>query len=179
MLRRLFELEPKLPAWLRPTFRGALLILGMSFGWAGKLFALSILATLMLLAGAGRGLALFFGLLGVAVLAGAAGGMIRGILEPMERWGPLGSWLRWTLSIFGYVVAFGFLTPEGPFSRQYPTFYAIAAGFCALGAGCLLLLDDRRPGRPSPRRFLSIRRRERLWAAAARGRARLRGRPAR
>jgi hypothetical protein len=179
MLQRLFELESKLPVWLRPTFRGAIFILGMGFGWAGKLFVLGILATLMLLAGAGRGLALFCGLLGVAVIAGAAGGTIRGILQPIERWGLIGSWLRWTLSLFGYVLAFGFLTPEGPFSRQYPTFYAIEAGICALAAVGPLLLDDRRPGSPSPRKFLALQRRERLWAAAARGRARMLARPAR
>jgi hypothetical protein len=179
MLHHLFELEPKLPASLRPAFRGGFFILGMSSGWAGKLFVLSILATLMLLAGAGRGLALFFGLLGVVVLAGVAGGTIRGILQPMERWGLIGSWLRWTLALFGYVVTFGFLTPEGPFSRQYPTFYAIEAGICALTAAGLVLLDDRRLGRPSPRKFRSLQRRERLWFAAARGRTRLQARLAR
>jgi hypothetical protein len=176
MLQRLFDLEAKLPAWLRPTYRGALFLLGMGLGWAGKLFALGILATLMLLAGAGRGLALFSGLLAVAIIAGAVGGTIRGILQPVERWGPIGTWLRWTLSIFAYVAAFGFLTPEGPFSRQYPAFYVFAAGTCALGAGGLLLLDDRRWGRPSPHRFRAIQRRERLWAAAARVRARVRSR---
>jgi hypothetical protein len=178
MLQRLFDLKSTLPVWLRPTFRGALFIFEMAFGWAGKLFVVSILATLMLLAGAARGLALFFGLLVVAVIAGAAGGAIRGILQPLERWGLIGRWLRWALSLFGYVLAFGFLTPEGPFSRQYPTFYAIEAGVCALAAGCLLLLDDRRPGRPSPRKFLALQRRERMWAAAARGRARMLTRPA-
>jgi hypothetical protein len=177
MLQRLFDLEGKLPAWLRPTYRGALFILGMSLGWAGKLFTLAILATLMLLAGVGPGLALFCGLLAVAMIAGAAGGTIRGLLQPLERWGPIGSWLRWTLSIFGFVAAFGLFTPQGPFSRQYPTYYAIAAGICALGAAGLLLLDDRRLARPSSRSFRLLQGRERLWAAAARVRARVQSPP--
>jgi O-antigen/teichoic acid export membrane protein len=178
VLQRLFELEARLPAWLRPTYRGACFIFGMGFGWAGKLFVLIILATLMLLAGAGPGLALFFGLLGVAVVAGGAGGTIRGILQPWERWGPIASWLRWTLATFGYVAVFGLLVPDGPFSRPDPTFYAIAAGICALAAGCLVLLDDRRHGRLSPRKFRLLQGRERMWAAANRVRARLLSRPA-
>jgi hypothetical protein len=178
MLQRLFELEARLPIGLRSTFRGALFIFGMGFGWSGKLFVLVIVATLMLLAGAGHGLALFFGLLGVAVVAGAAGGTIRGMLQPLERWGPFGSWLRWTASIYGYLATLALLTPQGPFSRQYPTFYAITAGLCGLAAGCLVLLDDRRPGRLSPRKFRSLQGRERLWAAAARARARVQSRPA-
>ncbi len=176
MLQRLFELERRMPAWVRPTYRGALFIFGMSSAWAGKLFVLTILATLMLLAGVERGLALFFGLLGVAVIAGAVGGTIRGILQPVERWGRIGTWLRWNLSIFGYVLAFGFLTPKGPFSLQDPAFYVIAAGISVLGAGCLFLLDDRRPSRPSPRRFRLLQGRERLWAAANRVRARMQAR---
>jgi len=177
MVQRLFELESGLPAWLRPAYRGALFIFGMSLGWTGKLFVLLILSTLMLLTGVGRGLALFFELLGVAIVAGAAGGAIRGLLHPLERWGPFGSWLRWTLAIFGYLAVIGLLTPHGPFSRQYFTFYALATLVCALAALGLLWLDDRRPGRLSSRKFRLLRGRERLWAAAARVRVRRQSRP--
>jgi hypothetical protein len=172
MLQRMFDLERRLPAWLRPTFRGGLFIFGMGLGVAGKLFVLAILATLMLLAGAGRGLALFFGLLGAAVISGAVGGTIHGIMQPMENWGRVGSWLRWTLANFGFVTTSVILLPEGPFSLREPIIFAIAAGASALGAGCQILLDDRRPGRPSPRRFRLLQSRKRLWAEAARASAR-------
>jgi hypothetical protein len=178
MVARLFELEERLPAWLRPTYRGALFILGMSFGVAGKLFVLAMLATLMLLAGAARGLGLFFELLGVAVLAGAAGGAIHGILQPVESWGRIGAWLRWALAIFGYVTTFALFAPAGPLAVQDSAFVAIATGAAALGAGCLILLDDRRPGRPSPKRFRFLRDRKQLWAAADRVRARWESGPA-
>jgi len=176
MVQRLFDLEARLPAWLRPTWRGALFIFGMSFGWIGKLFVLLILATLMLLAGPGPGAALFLRLLLVVVTAGALGGTLRALLQPLERWGALGSWLCWTCSIFGYLATLGLLTPTGPFSRQYSTFYAIVAVISALAAGGLVLLDDRRFGRPSPRRFRLLQGRERLWAEAARARVRMQSR---
>lgn len=178
MVQRLFELEPRLPPWLRPAYRGALFICGMSVGWTGKLFVLLILSTLMLLAGAGRGVGLFFEILGVALVAGAVGGTLRGMLHPLERWGPFGSWLSWTLAICGYLAVVGLLTPAGPFSRQYPAFYGLAAGVCALAAGCRVLLDDRRVGRLSPDKFRALQGRERLWAAAHRASARRQGRPA-
>lgn len=172
MLQELFELEWRLPAGLRPTFRGARFVFGMALGWAGKLFMLSILATLMLLAGPGRGMVLFLGLLAVAAAAGAVAGAVHGSLRRMSRWGQLGIWLRWTLSIFACIIAVALLTPKGPLSLD-PTFFIVAAGCSALAACGLTLLDDRKPTRPSPRRFRMRQSRERLWAAADRVRARL------
>jgi len=173
MLEHMLEFEERLPAGLRPTYRGATFIFGMGRGVAGRLFVLVILATLMLLAGANRGLALFFGLLGVALLAGAVAGTLHGILRPVERAGLLGTWLCWTITSFGYITAFGLLTPRGPVSLRDPTFYAFAAIISGLSAICLTLLDDRGPGRPTPRRFQSLQSRQRLWAAAAEVRARM------
>lgn len=175
---RIFEFESRTPAWLRPTYRGAVFILGLSLGRVGKLLLLGILATLMLMAGPGPGVALFFQLLGVAVIAGAVGGTIHGVLRPLENWGRVGTWLRWALSIFGHVTAFGFLTPGGPLPMRDAMFYLGAAGFAAVGAGFLILLDDRRSGRPSPRSFRLLQNRERLWAAAERARARMQSRQA-
>jgi len=171
MLQGMFEFESQMPAWLRPTYRGAFFILGMSFGWPGKLLVLTILATLMLMAGAAPGSGLFVGLLGIAVMAGAVSGTIHGVLHPLDHWGRFGAWLRWTLTIFGYVVAFGSLMWWGPFSVGDPGLYAVAAGISTLGAGCLMLLDERRPSRPTPRRLRLLQDRERMWAAADRVRA--------
>ena len=172
MLQDLLELECQMPAWLRPTYRGALFIFGMSVGWAGKLFTLSILATLTLLAGVEGGVLLFLGSLAVAMGAGAAAGTVHGILYPLERLGQLGTWLRWAGSSFACLVAIPVLAPKGPLSLD-PTFFSLAAAVSALSAGCLILLDDRRPTRPSFRRFQSRQRRARLFAAARGARARL------
>lgn len=169
MLERLLELEKRIPAWLRPTYRGALFIFGMSSGLGGKLFVAVILATLMLLAGAERGLALFLGLALVAVIAGAVAGTLRGILKPLDDWGRPGGWLRSAVTIFGFITTGVFLTPEGPFARADPTFYPVAAAFAALAAGFFVLLDDRRPGRLSPHKFAS---RQRLWTASRQARLR-------
>lgn len=176
VVQRIFELEGRTPAWLRPTYRGAVFILGLSLGGVGKIFVLGILGTLMLMAGASPGVALFLRLLGVAVIAGAVGGTIHGVLRSLENWGRVGTWLRWALAIFGHLTAFGFLTPGGPLPMRDAMFYVGAAGFAAVGAGFLILLDDRRSGRPSPRSFRLLQNHERLWAAAERARARMQSR---
>ena len=176
MLQELFEFERRISAWLRPTYRGALFIFGMAIGWAGKLFILSILATLMLLTGVERGIGLFLELLGVAVGAGAVAGTVHGILHPLEQDGQLGTWVRWTCSVLTYLVTVAFLTPKGPLSLD-PTFIPFAAAVSAIAAACLILLDDRKPTRPSLRRFRLLQSRKRMWAAAGRVRARLRKAP--
>lgn len=170
----IFELEYSLPEWLRPTFRGALFILGMGSGWTGGVFALSILVTFMLMAGATSGLVVFLKLLGVALVAGALAGTIQGALHGMDHWGRIGTWLRWFLSIFGYVVAFGNLTPNWPFSLKDPALYAIATGIAMLGAGCVMLTDERRPSRLSPREFRLTQNRELMWLSADRVHDRMR-----
>lgn len=177
MLRRMFALEGRIPEWGRPTYRGAVFILGMMSGWLGKLFVFLMAATLILMAGPGPGLALFFTLLGVSLVAGAVGGAIHGLLHEMDHWGRAGTWIRWTVAIFGYVVAFGSLTPQVPVSFLDPALYALAAVISILGAGVVILLDERRSNRPSPRRFQWLKDRERLWAESDRARAR--GRPGR
>lgn len=166
----IFEWEHRLPAWLRPTYRGAFFILGMSIGPTGKLFVLTLLATLLLMGGAVAGLVLFLRLLAVAVVAGGAAGAIQGALHRMDDWGGVGTWLRWTSSIFGYVVVFGFLTPNWPFSLLDPALYVLAAGISTVGAGCLMVVDDRRPGRLTPRRFQLLQNRELMWVSADRAR---------
>jgi hypothetical protein len=183
MLEELLELEGRLSPALRPPYRGALFHLGLAQGWAGKLLMLAVLAILVLLAGVLAGAVLFLEFLGVAVVAGAAAGTLRGWLHRLERWGQLGTWLRWSATILGFLLAVALLTPRGPFSLD-PTFLRFAAVVSALSAGLLILLDDRSPARPSQRRFQLLQRRERLWSAASRRmRARLgrvlTGRPAR
>lgn len=101
--------------------------------------------------------------------------MVERLFELEARLPP---WLRWTLSLFAYLTTFGSLTAAGPFSRQDLTFYAMQAGLCALGAWGLLLLDDRRPGRLSPKGYRVLQGRQRLWAEAALTRLRLLPRPA-
>jgi hypothetical protein len=175
MLQRLFAFASRLPAGLQPTYRGAIFILRMALGWQGKLLVGALLATLMLLAGAERGLVLFGELVGVAVLAGAVGGTLHRLLQPVQRWGgPLGTWLQWTVTLFGYVVALAFFTPNGPVARGEPTFYPLAAGFAALGGVLMVLLDDRGLDRPSPREFQILQTRKQLWTTARSKRARRR-----
>lgn len=176
MLQQLFELESRMPDWLRPTYRGALFIPGIASSLAGKLLFAAILALLGLMVGSGPALALFLGLLGVSIVAGAAAGTILGLLRPLETLSRAGAWLTWTLAIFGFVAAAVLLTPNGPFTLKEPTFYPFAATCSALAAALVVLLDDRRPGRPSPRQFERRQSRERLWASAARLRARMESR---
>ena len=175
MLQYLFELANRVPAGLQPTYRGAIFILRMALGWQGKLLVAALLATLILLVGAERGLVLFGELAGVAVLAGAVAGTLHGLLRSVQRWGgPLGTWLQWTVTLFGYVVTLVFLMPNGPVARGEPTFYPLAAGFAALGGVFMVLLDDRGLDRPSPREFQILQTRKQLWTTARSKRARRR-----
>jgi hypothetical protein len=177
MLRGILELDSQVPDWLRPTYRGAVFILGMAFGWAGALFVAAILALLILMLGGEQGLLLFGGLLAVAVISGAVSGTLYGMLQPLQRGGPLGSWLRWAVAIFGYFASFVLLTPKGPFTLREPTFYPLAAAVAALAALAMVLLDDRGLDRPSPRQFALQQSRKRLWTTARLRRARARRTP--
>ena len=168
------ELERRLPARWHPTYQGAVCFLGLGSGAAGKLYVLTLLLTLILLVGPGLAVVLFLGVLGVTMVAGAVGGTIHGLLRPLDRLGRAGTWLRWLIAIFAALVASAVLAPDGPFNLDDPALYVAALGAAVLGAGGLLLLDDRRPGRPTPRRFEYLLKRDRLWAAADRARARRR-----
>jgi hypothetical protein len=166
MLQDLFEFETCVPAWLRQTYRGALFIPGMASRREGKLLVGATLAMLLLLLGPVQGL-VFFGKLGlVAIGAGAVAGTLHGVLRPVERWWPLGAWVHWTVVILGFGMTVVALTPGGPFTLREPTLYPVAAGFAALAGLAVVLLDDRRLGRSSPRKFRRLQSRERLWANA-------------
>ena len=44
--------------------------------------------------------------------------------------------------------------------------FILVAGTCLVAAGCLTLLDDRRPGRLTPHQFRWLQHRDRRWTAA-------------
>jgi hypothetical protein len=171
MVDRTLAAERRLPAWLHPTYRGAVSVLGLTFGLAGRLFLLVLLLSLMFMAGPAPGGVLFLKLFGVTVVAGAIGGTIHGILRPLDELGRAGLWLRWFVAIFGALVVAVVLTPAGPFSLKDPAFHVIALGLAALGASGLLVADDRRPGRLTRRRYQLSRIHDHLWAASNRRRA--------
>ena len=166
MVEELFELERKLPRWLRPAYHGAVFILGFGSGWEGKLYVGLIVVMLMVLAGPLAGLKLFLGLALVLMAGGAVAGTLHAWLEPVQTAGALGTWLQWTGSFFGFILAVALATPTGPFSLRDPTFYPVAAGVAALGGLLLVFLDDRRPGRPLPRQYAEQERRRRWFATA-------------
>lgn len=173
-MQRLFEFASQVPAWLRPTYQGAILPLRLALGWGGKLLVAALLGMLMLLVGAERGMVLFGELTLVAIAAGAVAGMLYGMLQPIQRWGgPLGTWLQWAVTLFGYVVALVFFTPNRPFFWRDPTFLPLAAGFAALGGLCMVLLDDRGLDRPSEREYQIQQSRKQLWTTARYRRSRL------
>jgi hypothetical protein len=174
----LYALERRLPPWLHSTYRGAVAVLGLGFRGTGWLYLVVLLLPLMLMVGPGPGVSLLVGALGVTVCAGAAGGMLHGILRPLHRWRRFGSWLRSLLSIGMAVIVAAVLWPRGPLTLADPVLYLVAIGIAVLAGGGLLLADDRRPGRPTPRQFESHQNRARLWAAAGRARARVRDRSA-
>jgi hypothetical protein len=131
-----------------------------------------MLAMLLWLLGAPRGLLFFGKLVLVAVAAGGVAGILHGLLRPLQRWWPLGSWLYWSIVLMGFGLAVVGLTPAGPFTLAEPTFYPLAASLAALGGLVVVLLDDRSLARPSTRKFRRVRARERLWASARELRAR-------
>ncbi|HUG28307.1 MAG TPA: hypothetical protein VMK53_08435 [Gemmatimonadales bacterium] len=172
MFRPRFALERRLPAWLRPTFRGATVILVLGAGVAGKLYVLTLLITLMWLVGPIPGALVLLSLVGLGMAGGAVGGAVYGVLEPLHYWGRrIGAWSRCFLAILGSLITMILLTPRGPFSLFDTQLYLFAVVVAALGAGFLLFLDDRRPGRMTPRQFERVLAQPRLRAAAARRRA--------
>ena len=173
MVEQILALERRVPEGLRPAYRGACFILGLFSGVAGKLFSAAILATLMYLAGTRQGLALFGGLLAVSIVSGAVAGALFGLLQPVQRLGAPGIWLRWAIALFGWLATAVVLVPAGPFSLGEPTFYPFAGVLIAIAAALMVLLDDRSIRRPLPRQFELRKLRERLWATAALRRERL------
>lgn len=171
MVHRTLAAERHLPAWLHPTYRGAVCVLGLIFGLAGRLFLLALLLSLMFMVGPGPGGVLFLKLLAVTAVGGAVGGTIHGILRPLDELGRAGLWLRWFVAIFGAIVVAVVLTPAGPFSLKDPAFHVIALGLAALGASGLLAADDRRPGRLTRRGYQLCQSHDQLWAAGDRRRA--------
>ena len=122
----------------------------------------------------GPGVILFLQVLGVAVIVGAVGGTVHGVLRALDQWGRMGTWFRGLAAIFMALMASVALTPHGPFNLPEPMLHLFALGVAALGAGGLLLLDDRRPGRPTPGHYRDLLRQDRLWTTAARARSRRR-----
>lgn len=166
MLQDLFEFEERLPGGMRPTWRGAVFILRIGLGWQGKLFGAMLVGTEMLMLGARQGMLLFLELTLVAMTAGAVAGTVYGIMRPLQRVSALGIWLRWSVTLFAYVLAFIRLTPSGPFTLHDPAVYPIAAGFAVLGGAFAVLVDDRSLLRPSNRKFELQQLRKRLWTRA-------------
>jgi hypothetical protein len=162
----IFEFERRLPAWLRPTCRGAVCLFGLGRGVVGKLYVAVLLVTLTLMVGPGHGVKLFLSLMALTAAAGAVGGTIHGLLGSLAARGALGVWLRWFAALLGAGTAAVLLTPRGPFSLQDPVVLMLLTGTCLVAAGCLTLLDDRRPGRLTPHQFRWLQHRDRRWTAA-------------
>ena len=161
MLEDLLELERKLPRWLQPAYHGAVFILGFADDWPGKLLFPLMLGMLLLLAGPLAGFKLFVGLLLVVMAGSAVAATLHALFDPVQRAGPLGTWLQWTVSFFGFLLTVVALTPSGPFSLSEPTIYPVAGGVAALGGMLMVFLDDRRPGRPLPQQYAEVERRRR------------------
>lgn len=171
MFRPQFAFERRVPAWLRPTVRGAAVIFSLGKGVMGKLYVLVVLGTLMALVGPVRGFVVFLSLVALGMAGGAVGGAVHGLLQPVGYWGRIGAWFRCFAAILASIITMILLTPRGPFSLYDSQLYLLAVVLAALGAGFLLLLDDRRPGRLTPRQFERVLAQPGLRAAADRRRA--------
>ena len=167
-LYSLFELEERFPAPLRPPYRGAVFLFGLLLGWQGKLFLGAVLATVMLFAGVVPGLWLVLRFLAIAMVAGATGGAVSGLLEPLGRHGRPGEWVRWMLAIFSCLVTASLLLPAVPLALPDPAFFWAAGSISILGAVGLVLTDDRGPSRLAPHQFRVVRAIPALRAAPAR-----------
>ena len=156
-LYQLFDLEARLPRWLRSPYRGAVSIFGLILGWRGKLFLLAVLASLSILAGVAEGLRLLSLFLGIALLAGGAAGVVSGVFEPLGRTGRLGEWFRWALTIFAYLAVVSLLLPPVPFALPDPIFFWVAGTLSALGGLAMVATDDRGKSRLPPHQFRLVR----------------------
>lgn len=156
-LYQLFDLEGRLPRWLRAPYRGAVFIFGLILGWHGKLFLLAVLASLLILAGVAEGLRLLSLFLGVALLAGGAAGIVSGVLEPLGRTGRLGEWFRWALTVFAYLAAISLLLPPVPFALPDPIFFWVAGTLSVLIGLAMVYTDDRGKSRLPPHQFRLVR----------------------
>ena len=156
-LYQLFDLEARLPSWLRSPYRGAVFIFGLILGWHGKLFLLAVLASLLILAGVADGVRLLSLFLGVALLAGGAAGIVSGVLEPLGRTGRLGVWFRWALTVFAYLAAISLLLPPVPFALPDPIFFWVAGTLSALIGLAMVYTDDRGKSRLPPHQFRLVR----------------------
>jgi hypothetical protein len=154
---QIFEQEGRLPRWLRAPYRGAVFIFGLMLGWQGKVFGLTVLTTLIMLAGVLHGLRLLSLFLGIAMAAGAMGGLVSGTLEPLGRTGRLGEWFRWCLAIFAYLVTVSLLLPAVPFALPDPAFFWLAGGVSVLGAIGVVATDDRGRSRLPGHQFRLVR----------------------
>jgi hypothetical protein len=171
---RIFEAELYLPEWARPSYRGAVFMLGMFTGRVGKVVAACLLFALMLMTGAGPGAGIFLALIGATVLAGTAAGTVSGILSWLDRFGRVGGWVQWAASIFAFIAVLSLFGPMRLLPLSEPLFYLIAGSVSVLGALAMVLDDDRAAGRPSPREFRLLQGRIRLRGAPHRMWLRLR-----
>jgi hypothetical protein len=157
MFYQLFDLEARLPRWLRPPYRGAVFIFGLLLGWQGKLFLLAILVVLIAQAGALHGVRILGKFLGIAVVAGGAAGIVSGVFEPLGRSGRLGEWFHWVLTIFAYLATVSILLPPVPFALPDPIFFWAAGILSIAGALALVYSDDRGKSRLPPHQFRLVR----------------------
>lgn len=138
-------------------------MLGLGLGIAGRIYVVAMIAALMLMVGPANGVLVFLGIVGVTMGAGAVGGTVHGVLRPLGQWGWLGSWVQWFAALLAAFAGSVVLTPRGPFSLEDPNVWIIAVGVATLGAGSMVMLDDRRPGRLTPHQFRWLQHRDRRW----------------
>lgn len=168
MSPHVFAFERRLPAWIRPTCRGAVCCLGLGRGVVGTLYVTALIAVLMLLVGPRHALVLFGWIVAVAMVAGAVGGTIHGLLRGLEQRGRPGLWWRWVGTLLGVGACAVLLTPQGPFRVGEVMTWVVAVVIAGLGAAGLVLWDGRRPGRLTAHQFQWLEDRDQRWATMRR-----------